>query len=71
MTPQQIPTCKICGAQAMPNTRECPMHWRLARGWDETTACYPDEPMPFEAGAEDTQGWTDEIERVANAACDK
>jgi hypothetical protein len=72
MTPsQEIPICKTCGAQAMPNTHECPFHWRFNRGWDEKNACYRDEDLPFEAGAEDTQGWDSTIERVANATSEK
>lgn len=74
MHPQAIPTCAhtekgvVCGAQAMPNTRECPTHWRMARGWDEANACYPDEDaQPFEAGDEDTQHWTDELEAIKQA----
>jgi hypothetical protein len=58
--PDRIPTCHTCGAPAMPNTRECSDHWRLARGWNVNTLDY-DDPLPFEAGAED-EGWTDEAE---------
>jgi hypothetical protein len=37
--PTRIPKCHICGADAMPNTEECPDHWNervgplLERRW--------------------------------------
>lgn len=63
----QAPRCvhTPCLEPGMAQSPYCAFHWRARFGWDEATASYPDETLPFSVPVNDPDHAGDAMYAVA------